>query len=277
MGSSINADSNFDLIYTMSGQVAAKVSFNQGAIYVTNQDGISKTKTSSSYGIGETHIYSLKLDLSTLKYELLMDDVSIADDIGLLVPDSEIINLDPLEGEISLVYNSGIVNAYYVITSGFGSKYKKYNAKGAALVLCSGSEGGTCSYLSNCIAGLPPYTGSSVSNPEDQYKNVNDYCASKKSGECTYDILNSIQVYNENCAKEVYNYCIDVAYPRDQGTSSGNGISGITVCSTVLSGKTILDKVVLPIGASIGAVLASSFTIIFIIVIILLIVMYMKK
>ena len=104
---------------------------------------------------------------------------------------------------------------------------------------------GKTSFLEQC--NLTYQQESADRNVRTAHPNLDLYCASLSSKVCSYSTLQLVtQIYRE-CAKEVYNYCVYTAYPREQGLSPGsaNGIQGATVCSAVLG-----------VGAGYGGIIA---------------------
>jgi hypothetical protein len=78
-------------------------------------------------------------------------------------------------------------------------------------------------------------------------------------GSCDYNQLARAMRYNPDCSKEIYHYCIDVAYKVQTGISSSSAqTEGTAVCSMILGFSTLSDKVAVPITRSFWKIITNN-------------------
>jgi hypothetical protein len=158
--------------------------------------------------------------------------------------------------------SSGQLNVDFIKTSGSGAQRD--------LVVTTGKES-----LKGCVMNAT-YNGTTA-----YYEHVLSYCANTLTKKaygfdtvCNADALMAAVKYNSECYKEAFNYCIDQTYPLDilKDSSGARGMDGATVCSTLLTGGGLLDKIVTPIWSVLWNYVAKNailvFSIIFLVIIV---------
>ena len=271
-----DADGEFVVTIGGVGGTLALLKFKSGEILSYSSGNYVVV---GNYSVNQWNVYKLAIDSSTNTFYIVDESNNIIFSDSLLRAVS-----DMYEAYVKLNYYSGDVYIDYIDLEGFGGiafvsleqdiadMISEYScSKDASVLQCSAS---TELFFQAKRQGMP----------EQSYRNVNQFCSScgKSGGTCDYSMLKRILNYNQDCYKEVMNYCVDVTYPRytlKKAPGSGSIKEGTVVCSSVLGIYTASDKFVVPVFSTLWGVIQANFiyfAIVIIIVTVLLAIFYKK-
>jgi len=266
-----DADGEFIITIGGDGGALASLKFRSGEILsYTSRDYV----VVGNYSVNQWNVYKLAIDSSTNTFYIMDESDNIIFSDSLLRAVS-----DMYEAYVKLSYYSGNVYIDYIDLEGFGGiafvSLEQDIANMTSEYSCS--EG--ASILDQCSASTDLFFQAKRQGvPEQSYHNVNQFCSScgKSGGTCDYSMLKRILNYNQDCYKEVMNYCVDVTYPRytlKKDPSSGSVKEGTVVCSSVLGIYTASDKFIIPIFTTVWSVIEANFIYFAIVIIIIVVVL----
>ena len=132
---------------------------------------------------------------------------------------------------------------------------------------------GQPSYLLNCDDELHEESDVGVRR---SYSNLALYCGSIKTGQtpgfCGADLVRQVVAKYPKCAKEAFNYCVDVTYPTENQITREEGVlQGATVCSTIINAGAAWGGVVEPGSRALWNMLTGNLTTALVILLVLVI------
>ena len=266
-----DADGEFIITIGGDGGALASLKFRSGEILsYTSRNYV----VVGNYSVNQWNVYKLAIDSSTNTFYIMDESDNIIFSDSLLRTVS-----DMYEAYVKLSYYSGNVYIDYIDLEGFGGIAFVSLEQDIANMTSEYSCSEDASILDQCSASTELFFQAKRQGvPEQSYHNVNQFCSScgKSGGTCDYSMLKRILNYNQDCYKEVMNYCVDVTYPRytlKKDPSSGSVKEGTVVCSSVLGIYTASDKFIVPIFTTVWSVIKANFIYFAIVIIIVVVIL----
>lgn len=162
------------------------------------------------------------------------------------------------------------VEVHQLTTTGGTTTIDYIHTKGTQGLVRDTNVGNTAKYtgLANCLRSQYSDTGYDPHNRNTSYAHISEYCAgiATDSGNtfCSYTDLQNAIKYNSDCWNEAYQYCVQVSYPKSQGSDLGvtsvvqSGLDGASVCGSILGITTTTDRIAVPAASSVWGILTTA-------------------
>jgi hypothetical protein len=262
------------------GSPVAVMRFKDGAIYAF-KDGQYLNVSSYSQSLTE---YSIVVDVDAQIYYLYYKDAVSGSFVKIYSGTLLSANVETLySGYVQVDYVKGSVNIDYITVSGSGAKKTIPIPTPIVdkLVVDYGCSPELSKYLvcNTTISDLAfSNSNESAGSRVSAYPDVYTYCSTCNQ-DCNYDALRNIALFNQNCYRQAFNYCVDKAYPDAQNMISANSGDGILVCTSVFAIGTVTKKIAIPVIGDLWSIITANIweTMLFFVVIIVIAAVLTRK